>query len=70
MRQSDRYNPPWERYTRTKYTRIREFVKRKTQLFAKLSVPNKIANPNYWDRRTEAVCGLFPNWNSNCHGRR
>jgi hypothetical protein len=29
MRQSDRYNPPWERYTRADYIEIKEFVKRK-----------------------------------------
>ena len=27
MRQSDRYNPPWERYTRADYREIAEIVK-------------------------------------------
>jgi len=30
MRQCDRYNPPWERYTRANYMQVEEIVKRKT----------------------------------------
>lgn len=37
MRQSDRYNPPWERYTGAIMTDERDFVKRNYKNIAKLA---------------------------------
>jgi len=37
MRQFDRYNPPWERYTRTNYIHTDEIVKRKKIIIALLA---------------------------------
>jgi hypothetical protein len=37
MRQCDRYNPPWERYTGTNYMQTEEVVKRNNVIIALLT---------------------------------